>query len=58
MIRQAPQLIEKTARIVQALSDERAAAPASAPAGGRAVAIPLWIATAALIVIATKLLLG
>ena len=58
VIRQAPQLIEKTARIVQALSEERAAASASAPAGRRAVAIPLWIATAALIVIATKLLLG
>ena len=58
VIRQAPRLFEKTARIVQALSEERAAASASASAGRRAVAIPLWIATAALIVIATKLLLG
>ncbi len=56
-IRQAPQLLEKTARIAEALSEERAA-PASAGASPLAVSIPLWLASTALIVIAAKLLLG
>ena len=54
-IRQAPQLIEQTARIAEALSGERTG---PAPGHGLAVAVPLWIAAAALAVIATKLLLG
>ncbi len=58
VLRQAPQLIEKSARIAKALSEERAAV-ASAPArGGLAISIPLWIAAGALIAIAAKLLLG
>jgi ubiquinone biosynthesis protein len=53
-LRQAPQLIEQTARIAEALSGERPAPPANR----LAVSVPLWIATAALIVIAAKFVLG
>ncbi|MGO8955405.1 MAG: 2-polyprenylphenol 6-hydroxylase [Rhodomicrobium sp.] len=58
VLRQAPQLIEKGARIAEALSEERAAAAAYAGRNRLAVSVPLWIATAAVIVIAAKLLLG
>ena len=58
VMRQAPQLIEKSARIVEVLSEERAARIGVSARGRRAVAIPLWIATGALIVIAIKLLFG
>ena len=55
----APQLIERGARIVEALEAEKAEADETPRSGGRwAVALPLWIGTAALIVIASKLLLG
>ncbi len=58
VLRQAPKLIEKSARIADALSEERASA-ASAPAGSRlAISIPLWIGAAALVAIAAKLFLG
>ena len=58
-LRQAPQLIEKSARIAEVLSEERAAAAsASAPGSRLAAAVPLWIAAAALIAIAAKLLFG
>ena len=56
-LRQAPQLIENSARLAQALSEERAAA-STPPRSRLAVSFPLWIAAAALIVIAAKLLLG
>ncbi len=56
-LRQAPQLIEKSARIAEALSEERATASA-APRTRMAIAIPLWIGAAALIAIAAKFLLG
>ena len=58
-LKQTPQLIENTARIAEALSEERAAAPLTpAPRSRLSVMIPLWIATGALIVIAIKLLFG
>jgi len=59
VLRQAPQLLEKSARIAEMLSEERAAAASgSAPRSRLPVLIPLWIATGALIAIAVKLLLG
>ena len=58
-LKQTPQLIENTARIAEALSEERAAAPLTpAPRSRLSVMIPLWIATGALIAIAIKLLFG
>jgi ubiquinone biosynthesis protein len=54
-IQQAPQLVEQTARIAEALSGENAA---GARGAGLGLTLPLWIATGALIVIAAKLLFG
>ncbi len=58
VIRQVPQLMENTARIAEALSLERTATQAAAQTNRFAVQIPLWISTAALILIAVKFLLG
>ncbi|MGO9807437.1 MAG: 2-polyprenylphenol 6-hydroxylase [Rhodomicrobium sp.] len=58
-LKQTPQLIENTARIAEALSEERAAAPLTpAPRSRLSIMIPLWIATGALVAIAIKLLFG
>jgi ubiquinone biosynthesis protein len=59
-MKQVPQLIERGARIVDALDPENApsAEDVRSSRGRWAIAIPLWIATVALIVIAAKLLLG
>jgi ubiquinone biosynthesis protein len=57
-LRNAPQLIEKSARIAEAFSEERAAAASAAPKSRMAIAIPLWTGAAALVAIAAKLLLG
>ena len=55
-LKQAPQLIERGAKIVDALEAEKAEEPRGD--GRWAIAIPLWIGTGALIVIASKLLFG
>jgi ubiquinone biosynthesis protein len=58
-LKHAPQLIERGARIVDALDPEKGAEAAESPAKVRlAVSIPLWVGTAALLVIAAKLLIG
>jgi ubiquinone biosynthesis protein len=59
-LRQAPQLIERGAKIVDALEAENAEFNKAPRSGGIrwAMVIPLWAGTAALIVIAVKLLLG
>jgi ubiquinone biosynthesis protein len=59
-LRQAPQLIERGARIVDALEAENTEFNKAPRSGGSrlAMVIPLWAGTAALIVIAVKLLLG
>jgi ubiquinone biosynthesis protein len=60
-LRQAPQLIERGARIMKALTDTENAIlpqPESASKNRSAILIPLWIAAGALIVIAVKLLSG
>jgi ubiquinone biosynthesis protein len=59
LLRQAPQLMERGARIAETLSrlgDDLA--PARERRGRSLLAVPLWISTAALIVIAAKLLFG
>ncbi len=55
-MKQVPQLIERGARIADALDPDNAPA-AEASRGRWAIAAPLWIATVALIVIAAKLFL-
>ncbi|MBI4724963.1 MAG: 2-polyprenylphenol 6-hydroxylase [Rhodomicrobium sp.] len=59
-LKQAPQLIERGARIVDALSAYRqsSAAPGATPRSRLATPVALWIGAAALIAIAIKLLLG
>jgi hypothetical protein len=59
-LKQAPQLIERGAKIVDALETENAEFNKGPRSGGSrwAMVIPLWAGTAALIVIAVKLLLG
>ena len=58
-LKQAPQLIERGAKIVEALETGNAEPEKEAARDLRwGIAIPLWIATVALIVIAVKLLLG
>jgi ubiquinone biosynthesis protein len=58
VIRQAPQLIERGARIAEALSKDERAAMAAAPKIELALAIPLWLGAAALAGILIKLLLA
>ncbi len=58
-LRQTPRLIERSARIAESLSHERAAAASEPASRSRlSVLIPLWIATGALIAIAVKLFFG
>ena len=59
-LKQAPQLIERGSKIVEALDPDNApsADDVRSSRGRWAIAAPLWIATVALIVIATKLLAG
>jgi ubiquinone biosynthesis protein len=58
-LKQAPQLIERGSKIVEALDPENAPAAETLRSRGRwVIAAPLWMATVALIVIAAKLMLG
>ena len=59
-LKQAPQLIERGAKIVDALEAENTEFSKDPRSGGSrwTIAIPLWAGTAALIAIAVKLLLG
>jgi ubiquinone biosynthesis protein len=59
-LKQAPQLIERGAKIVDALEAENAEFNKNPRSGGSrwAIAIPLWAGAAALIAIAVKLLFG
>jgi ubiquinone biosynthesis protein len=58
VLRQAPQLIERGARIADALSRDEREVMAAAPKIELALMIPLWLGAAALIAILIKLLLA
>lgn len=61
VLKQAPQLIERGARLMEGLSEVQktlADGTANSPRYRRGLAIPLWIGAGALIIIAVKLLLG
>jgi ubiquinone biosynthesis protein len=55
-LRQAPGLIERSSRLVDTLSKDAEAAPSDAKEATLVMSAPLWIAAAALIAIAVKLL--
>ncbi len=59
VLKQTPQLVERSKRIMDALEAEAEGKKEELRSGARwTVAMPLWIGTATLIVIAAKLLLG
>ena len=60
-LKQAPELIERGSRLVEAIGGARDALESAAPGGRRTrlvTSVPIWIGAIALIAIAFKLLLG